>query len=257
MATSATIQLIRNATLRIQYAGHHILVDPMFFPQGAFDPLAGKARNPMVELPLPAEEIIKDIDLVLVTHTHPDHFDPIASEMLDKSVQLFNQPADEEFFQAANFLNATTIGDHTTWNNLTIHRTGGLHGSGEILKKMGTVSGFVLQAQDQPTIYLVGDSIWTEEVELAIQKFRPDYIVANTGGAVFPGFEEHPILMDEEQARTLVQNSGNAKVIAVHMEALDHCRTTRTSLRQVAEEANISKEQLIIPQDGEVVHLVL
>ena len=115
MATSASIQLIRNATLILHYNGKKILVDPMFFPKGAFDPIAGKERNPMVELPISVEEIIKDINLVLVTHTHPDHFDPVAMEALDKSIKLFNQPADTEYFRNANFTNAETITDSVLW----------------------------------------------------------------------------------------------------------------------------------------------
>jgi L-ascorbate metabolism protein UlaG (beta-lactamase superfamily) len=91
----ASIQLIRNATLLIHYNGKKILVDPMFSSKGAFDPFAGKERNPAVVLPVSIDEIIKDIDAVLVTHTHPDHFDPVATEALDKSIKLFNQPEDE------------------------------------------------------------------------------------------------------------------------------------------------------------------
>jgi len=255
MATNASIQLVRSATLLINYAGQRILVDPMFFPKGAFDPLAGRERNPMVELPMSVEDIIKDIDLVLVTHTHPDHFDPIASEALSKTIKLINQPADREFFQNAGFTNAETVHDHTVWNGIHIYRTGGHHGSGEILKQMGTVSGFVLKAENEPAIYIVGDSIWVDEVEQAIQHFQPDVIVVNSGGAAFPGYEATPILMTEEQVVAVLNASGHAKVIAVHMEALDHCRTTRATLRQTVEASDIRKERLIIPQDGEQVTL--
>ncbi|ARS35422.1 MBL fold metallo-hydrolase [Pontibacter actiniarum] len=255
MATNTSIQLIRNATLLINYAGQKILVDPMLMPKDTIDPLAGKARNPMVELPMPIEEIVKDVDLVLVTHTHPDHFDPVAAETLDKSIKLINQPADKEFFQQAIFTNAETVQDSTVWNGITIHRTGGEHGSGEILKRMGTVSGFVLQADNQPTIYIVADSIWIDEIEQSIQKYTPDYIVVNSGGAAFPGFEATPILMNEEQTMALIKKSGDAKVIAVHMDALDHCLTTRASLRQQAQKAAVEEGKLLIPQDGEEVQL--
>ena len=255
MATSASIQLVRNATLILNYAGQRILVDPMFFPKGAIDPFAGKERNPTVDLPISIDEITKDVDLVLVTHTHPDHFDPIASEALNKSIKLINQPADKAFFQKENFTNAETLNDSTVWNNISIYRTDGKHGSGEVLNHMGIVSGFVLKAQNQPTVYIVGDSIWNEEVEGAIQKFQPDVIVINSGGAIFPGFDANPILMTEEQVVSLVKASGDAKIIAVHMEALDHCRTTRTSLRQKADEAGIGTDQLVILQDGEQVTL--
>jgi len=255
MATSANIQFIRNATLIIYYNGKKILVDPMFFPKGAFDPIAGKERNPIVELPISIEEIVKDIDLVLVTHTHPDHFDPVAMEVLDKSIKLFNQPADEEYFKSANFTNAETITDSVVWNGIAIYRTGGEHGSGEVLQHMGTVSGFVLKSETQPTIYIVGDSVWINEVEEAIQNFKPNYIITNSGGAEMPGFEGTPIILNEEQTLALIKASGNAKVIAIHMGALDHCRTTRTSLQRKADEANIVPNKLLIPEDGERIKL--
>lgn len=255
MVTSASIRLVRNATLVVNYAGKKILVDPMLMPKDSFDPIAGKARNPMVDLPTSIEEVVKDVDLVLVTHTHPDHFDPMASQTLDKSTKLINQPADEEFFRKEGFTNAEPVQDSIVWNGITIYRTGGEHGSGEILKQMGTVSGFVLKAENQPTIYIVGDSIWIDEVKQIIQKYKPDYVVINSGGAAFPGHEATPILMDEEQSMELLKASGEAKVIAVHMDALDHCRTTRNSLRQKAGESGFGREKLIIPQDGEVVKL--
>ena len=255
MATSASIQFIRNATLILHYNGKKILVDPMFFPKGAFDPIAGKERNPMIDLPISVDEMVKDIDMVLVTHTHPDHFAPVAMEALNKSIKLFNQPADEAYFKNANFTNAETITDSIVWNGITIYRTAGEHGSGEVLQHMGIVSGFVLKAENQPTIYLVGDSVWIDEVEKAIQQFNPDYIVTNSGGAEMPGFEGTPILMNEVQTVTLIEASGNAKVIATHMGALDHCRTTRTSLRRTADEANISLDKLLIPKDGEIIKL--
>ena len=45
------------------------------------------------------------------------------------------------------------------------------------------------------------------------------------------------------------------KVLAVHMDALDHCQTSRTILRNEANHFAISHDKLIIPEDGEVVSL--
>lgn len=255
MAINASIQLIRNAALVINYAGKKILVDPMLAPKDAYDSFTGAARNPTVDLPLSVEEITKNVDLVLVTHTHRDHFDPAASQALDKSVKLINQPADDAYFKNEGFVNAETVGESTVWNGISIYRTGGEHGSGEVLKLMGTVSGFVLKAEGQPTIYIVGDSIWMPLVAQSIEQFKPDYIVINSGGAIWPGYETTPILMEENQVMQLIKESGNAKIIAVHMEALDHCRTTRASLRREANEFNVSADKLIIPANGETVML--
>lgn len=253
--TKSSIQLVRNATLILEYAGQKILVDPMLSPKGTIESWGGIDRNPTVELKLPVSEITKGLDLVMVTHSHADHFDEAASKILVKYVQLINQPADSEFFKKEGFVNAETLDNSRIWNNISIHRIEAQHGTGEILKMMGKTSGFVLKAKNQPTVYIVGDAIWTDGVKKTIKKFKPDYIIVNSGGAVISGFEKTPILMDEEQTMALIGESGKAKVIAVHMNALDHCRTTRESLRQEAESLNIGADKLIIPQDGEVITL--
>ena len=249
------LQLIRNATIKIKYDGKTILVDPMFSPKDTFDPFAGIARNPTVDLTVSIDNILNDVDFVIVTHTHPDHFDTLASEKLPKDIKLFCQPADTELMKKAGFVNAEVIEAKTVFENITFTRTGGKHGSGDILAHMGEVSGFVLQAENEPTLYIVGDSIWLDEVENAITTFKPEIIVTNSGGAIIPGFENNPILMNEEQTILLAQTAKNTKVIAVHLESLDHCRVTRTSLRQKATEQGIDENRLIIPTDGQLVTL--
>ena len=64
-SNEAKLQLVRNATLVIDYAGKKILIDPMLSPKGAIDSWAGIAKNPTVELKMPVEEIVKDVDLVI------------------------------------------------------------------------------------------------------------------------------------------------------------------------------------------------
>ncbi|MFC4479029.1 MBL fold metallo-hydrolase [Flavobacterium chungangensis] len=254
-AAKPTVQLVRNATLLIEYGGKKILVDPMLSPKGAIDSWAGIQRNPTIELKMPVEDIIKDVDLVIVTHTHEDHFDEIASKTLNKSLELMIQPADKEFFQKEGFTNASIIDDNKLWNGITIYRLDGQHGTGKVLEMMGKTSGFILKAQNQPTVYIVGDAIWTDNIKKNIQKFKPEYIIVNSGGALIKGFENFPIIMNEDQTMNLLRESGKAKVIAVHMDALDHCRTTRSSLSKKADEFKIGKDKLIIPQDTEVVTL--
>lgn len=255
--TKPTVQLIRNATLVIDYAGKKILVDPMLSPKGAIDSWAGIQKNPTVELTMPVEEIVKNIDLVIVTHTHEDHFDKPASSTLNKSVELIMQPADKEFFKKEGFINATVVEGQKVWNGITINRVEGKHGSGKVLEMMGKTSGFVLQAKNQPTVYIVGDTIWNEDIKKDIEKFKPDYIIVNSGGALMKDFSDTPIIMNEVQTMALIAASGKAKVIAVHMDALDHCFTTRAILKKKASELKIGQDKLIIPEDGEKLILSL
>jgi L-ascorbate metabolism protein UlaG (beta-lactamase superfamily) len=92
------IQHIRNATMRMTYAGRKILADPMLAPKDAYDPFVGIARNPTVELSLAPEAVMAGIDGVIVSHNHPDHFDETALDLLPKKILLFCQPVDESHF---------------------------------------------------------------------------------------------------------------------------------------------------------------
>jgi len=254
-STKPSIQLVRNATLILEYAGHKILVDPMLSPKGAIESWAGIAKNPTVDLKLPVSAITEGVELVLVSHTHADHFDEPAAQLLPKTVKLINQPADQVFFQQKGFLGAETLEQKTIWKDISIERVNGEHGSGKVLEMMGKTSGFVLSAKNQPTIYIMGDAIWTEQIRKNIDRIKPDFIIVNSGGARIQGFEELPIIMDEEQTMALIAASGSAKVIAVHMDALDHCRTTKASLKKRADELGVAKDKLIILEDAEVFDL--
>ena len=39
-------------------------------------------RNPLVELPMKAEDTFKDVDAIILTHTHEDHWDEVAQKIL-------------------------------------------------------------------------------------------------------------------------------------------------------------------------------
>ena len=48
----------------------------------------------------------------------------------------------------------------------------------------------------------------------------------------------------------------NIKLIAVHMDAMDHCQTTRYILKNEAYSHHVDMGRLIIPEDGEKIVLL-
>ncbi len=60
--------------------------------------------------------------------------------------------------------------------------------------------------------------------------------------------------MDAEQTVAVCEAAGEAQVVAVHFESLDHCATTRADLRQLADQRGIPHDRLLIPADGETLH---
>lgn len=250
------IQLIRNATLKIEYANKNIMVDPMLCKKETMHPfMKGLQKNPTVELPLSIEEIINDIDAVLVTHSHPDHFDSVSGKVLPKDIQLFSTPTDKEFFQKQGFTKTTIVETEVDWQEIKITRIEGQHGSGTILPYMGAVSGYIIQSKGEPTIYIISDTVLIEPVIRAINQFKPDIIITNSGNGIFPGHEQFPVIMNEKQTIEIAKLAPNATLISVHLEAIDFNKATRISLRNFANKKGISKEQLLIPVDGEIIEL--
>jgi L-ascorbate metabolism protein UlaG (beta-lactamase superfamily) len=247
------LQLIRSATLKLSYGGRVILIDPCLAAKHDYDPLVGKSRNPMVDLPCTPEEVIDGVEMVMVSHLHRDHFDQSAWERLPKDLPLYCQPGNEEVIEGKGFTDVRVLHDHADWNGIHIIRTTGQHGTGIWAEKMGQVSGFVFQAAGEPTIYWSGDTIWYDEVEKVIRDFQPDVIITHSCGAEFEA--NSPIVMDAEQTVAVCRAAPDAIVVAVHMEAYDHSTVTRADLRTFATQRGITRQQLRIPDDGETLSL--
>jgi len=245
------VQLLRHATLLITINGKKILVDPMLGAAGVMPPIANSPnnlRNPLVELSIQLD-FEQDIDGVLLTHTHRDHFDDGAAEQLPLNKPILCQPEDEAKLKNLGFLNVYPIRDRLCWEGIIIQRTGGQHGTGEIGERMAPVSGYVLQVEGEPSLYIAGDSIYCEDVSRALSMYEPDIIIVNAGGARFNVGD--PITMTAEDVVKVCHRAPKAQVVAVHMEAINHCLESRANLRIRLEQEGLMN-QVLIPMDGEV-----
>ena len=251
----ARIQLIRSATLKINYAGTTFLVDPMLGDKGSFESYANVAKNPILNLPCTLDEVLEDVDVLMVTHLHKDHFDDKARAILDKDIKVLCQPGNEDSMAESGFRHVEAIDDKVIIHGIEIYRTEGRHGRGEIEKHMGKVSGFVLSHPDEPTVYIIGDSIFNDDVKQAIDSHQPDYIITNSGGAFIPGYETDLILMNEDETLDVALYASNATILPVHMESLDHCTVNRASLQRAILSSDVEAERFKILLDGESLEL--
>ncbi|MFI8633298.1 MBL fold metallo-hydrolase [Microbacterium sp. NPDC077663] len=244
------ITQVRNATLLLEVGGVRVLVDPMLGTKGSQPGFASARRNPLVDLVVPLADLL-DPDIVVVTHTHSDHWDAAAAALLSRGVPaLVQHAADAAVLEKAGFTQVTALDEPTTMKGVMFTRTGGLHGSEATVAaaRLGEVMGVVIARAGEPTLYIAGDTVYHPAVEQAIAAHRPDIVILNTGEAVLPGLD--PILMGAEDVVRVHRLAPDARVIAVHMEALDHCTVSRNDVRATAEAHGIS-ELVDVPEDGE------
>jgi L-ascorbate metabolism protein UlaG (beta-lactamase superfamily) len=247
------LQLVRHATLLLEYAGMRILVDPMLGDAGTMSAIQNSPHprpNPLVPLPIPVEQVLDGVHLVLVTHTHRDHWDDAAIQLVPKDLPLLCQPEDMQKMEAVYFVNAAPVDGVKHWSHICVTRTPAQHGTGEIARAMAPSSGYVLSSEGEPTLYIAGDTIWYDQVADAIRQHNPQVIVVNAGAAQF--LHGDPITMTANDVVRVCRAAPNAQVIAVHMEAINHCLLTRSELDQQAYAAGV---RLAIPGDGEALAL--
>ena len=106
-----------------------------------------------------------------------------------------------------------------------------------------------MQADGEKTLYIVGDTIWNEEVEFALNRYKPEVIVMNTGYAQLQGFSDS-IIMGKADVAKARQAAPNADIITVHMDAVNHAAVTSDEMRKFVKENKLSK--IAVPREGEV-----
>lgn len=253
---------IRSATLIIEFAGHRFLIDPMLAEKDAYPGFPGTVnqhiRFPTAPLPVPVEQLF-EVDAVIATHIHPDHWDGAAAQLIPKHMPIYCQSQnDADAIRAQGFVEVHVLGETTLLGDISIHKTPGRHGGEQITSSsswgpvLGEVCGLVFCHEREKTLYIAGDTVWYEGVQCSIQGYKPEVIVLNSCDAkvVEEQLGEKSIIMSKEDVRAVCQAAPEATVIASHMEAVNHATLTRAQLAAFLDEAGI-REQVRIPADGE------
>lgn len=246
---------LRNATLVIETGDNFILVDPMLGKKGTAGPTFTlfrfkPQRNPIVDLPNNAMDIVEKTTHCLLTHLHPDHLDKEAEHFLrTKQILVICSIKDEATLRKKG-LNVSQTVDY--WKESLflggkIQGIPAVHGYGFVAKPMGNVMGFYIELPNEKSMYLSADTIYTEDVHKVLTQLKPEIAVVASGTAQLDIFQ--PLLMRMDDILKFVKNAPN-KVIANHLEAVNHCPTTRKHLEAEVTKIGLS-DKVFIPNDGE------
>jgi L-ascorbate metabolism protein UlaG (beta-lactamase superfamily) len=205
----------------------------------------GRRRNPIVALPAEAEAALETVTAVILTHEHPDHFDRAGLAWVkERKVPLWTNAVDAPSL-ARKGLDVHVLEDGAL--GMEVETVRSRHGSGLLGWFLGPVAGYYLAHPEEPSIYVVGDSILTESVREAVERLQPDVILAPAGAANMGLGGD--ILFSVDELMDLAKRA-RGQLVFNHLEALDHCPTTREGLRARVRAEGLG-DRAFIPADGE------
>lgn len=255
------ITQLRNATIVVEFRCDDgpiaLLVDPMLARQHTLPSLKWltrtRRRNPLVPLPPNTDEILTRVTHGLITHCqrgHFDHLDRAGKKFLrERKIPVICMPRDESYLTQRQILSRPLRGaGMQSFFSGHITPVPCVHGSGLVGRLMEHGYGYFIELPDEPSLYIAGDTLLSAEVRRCLTDFEPDISVLPAGAARFDAGDE--IIMG---AADICQALGvtPGMVIANHLEALDHCPTTRIEVAQAAARAGI-QGRMLVPVDGQM-----
>lgn len=257
------IHHLRNATMVVEIGARKLLVDPMLGRKGTIPPFAllryRPRWNPLVELPTNAEQHLESLDACLITHSqaygirllqHMDHLDPAGEKFLRDNNLPVGCPASDKLYLERYGLRVEwpcQINHELAFFEGTLTAIPAVHGYGWIHRFMANGAGLLLRFPNEPTLFISGDTILTDDVRRVLVEERPDVAVVAAGRARLD--LGRPLLMSEKDLLEFIELAPGS-VVANHLEALNHCPVTREQLREILRHRGW-EEKVFLPEDGE------
>ncbi|MCQ2444200.1 MAG: MBL fold metallo-hydrolase [Mailhella sp.] len=257
------IQQIRNATLRIEYAGRTFLTEPWLAGRGEFGTFrtsgAGfRCRPEMADIPMPAcglpfdrEQVLDGVDACICTHIHPDHIDMApdgtVGRYLRRDMPIFAQSMeDARAFVRSGFENVTAMYENSAFDGIEVIPVPARHGT---KIPCGPACGVILRHPEEKTLYIAGDTIWYGAVARTVRDFAPGVIVVNACAAEL--LDEGRLIMDDADVEKVVRAGSGARVLVSHMEAVAHATISREEMRRRLVSRGVW-DMVDMPDDGEI-----
>ncbi len=251
------IHHLRNATFIIELGKEFIIVDPMLSKKGELLPFAvlkHKARrNPTVELPVNASALLDKVTHCLITHCqkkHLDHLDIAGEKFLrSRNIPVTCHTSDTDYLlkRGMNVVNGISHWTAMGFLGGEITAVPAQHGHGWIHKVMANGIGFHIEMDNEPSIYISGDTVLTDDVKKALHELKPDIAVVACGYASVDVGK--PILMSLEEILEFSRLAPKL-VFANHLESLNHCRMTRDHLGNSLQQHGLARKTWM-PDDGD------
>ncbi len=225
MTESDSLLFIGTATTLIRYAGFTVLTDPNFLHRGQRAYLGKGLWSKRLTEPALSVEQLPELDLVVLSHLHGDHFDRVARHGLDRSTPVVTTAP------AARRLGRWGFAPHPldTWQSteftkgaatLRVTSLPGRHAPGPVRRLLPPVMGSLLEFsgpdREDLRLYLSGDTLYYDGLRAIRDRYgSPDLGVLHLGGTKVLGLT---VTMDGRQGVDLLHLLEPASAVGVHYD---------------------------------------
>lgn len=244
---TCTLTFVGTATTVIQLGSFRLLTDPNFLHRGQRAYLGKGLWSRRLTEPACGIADLPDLDLVVLSHLHGDHFDRVARRGLSREVPIVTTPHAERRLRRWGF---TTHG-LDTWEGhelrrgteeLHIESLPGIHARGLLAPLLPPVMGSLLtyrvDGQVHTRIYLSGDTLTGEHL-YGIRERHPDIDVAvvHLGGT---RILLHTVTMDDQQGVEFLRTIRPRSAIPVHYDDYRVMRSPLSDFLRTADNAGLT-----------------
>jgi L-ascorbate metabolism protein UlaG (beta-lactamase superfamily) len=222
--TAGSLTFVGTATTIQRLGSFTLLTDPNFLHRGQRAYLGKGLWSRRLTEPSMRVDQVPEVDAVVLSHLHGDHFDRVARRGLDRRYPILTTDAAARRLRSWGF----DAAGMPTWDTrvltrpdeqLTIHALPGVHGRGVMRPLLPPVMGSLLEHEAQGTrrrVYVTGDTLTGPHLDEIARRFAPvDTIVAHLGGTrvLF-----HTVTMDAPQGVQLLRQVPSGRTIPVHYD---------------------------------------
>jgi len=243
-----SIFFVGTATMVIRYAGFTILTDPNFLHRGQYVRLGYGLRSRRLTEPALQIENLPELDLVLLSHLHEDHWDRVAEAHLDRRLPIVTTPHAADALGRKGFLAPEPL---ATWQTLAVTRGDvtlritsmpGRHGPKLLSRLLPPVMGSLLEFETGTSellqrIYVTGDTLVYEGLHEIRHRYRDiDLAVLHLGGTRALGVL---VTMDAAQGVEAMRIVDPKRAIPIHYDDYTVFRSPLSDFQREVEAAHL------------------
>jgi L-ascorbate metabolism protein UlaG (beta-lactamase superfamily) len=224
--STMTVTYVGGPTAILEYAGLRILLDPTFDAPQTYES-DGEALT-KTTAPGVVVDDLGHVDLILLSHhEHEDNLDYSGRELVRRTLTLSTAKAGVDLGKPVVGLDCWE--EHRV-GAVTVTAAPALHGPPGAERLVGPVIGFLLEAPDEPTVYVSGDNASLELVQQIADRFPViDIAVLFAGAARVPSIDAALTLTSLDAAKA-AQILGAQLVVGLHTEDWEHFSESRAQL---------------------------